>query len=617
MEVPQQPRRTLSFARLIMPVLWIAVGVTVGFLIPRKDAEIGAANSGESSQVAGSLTASTTSENSRASLGPSRSALDRLRAACTTDSFGLTDPAEALAAIQQLTFSEMHPALALIRSVRGDERRTLFDTLAKRWAMFDANDAFGNALRERRDHDWRDRLGRAAGEALAAADPKAALALITATRPGDQRRLAARWILVPFAKLDPAGAADYFLSDQSLANDDVALNAIAREFSKISPQDAFAWVEKIPGLRPRQHATKMVWVGWADANPLAAAAALKSTSRLDGDIFESVGHAWSRTDPAAALAWAQSIADENSRERALRSIYLDVEKLGAEKARSLVDSITDERARGDAASRVADQLARTGEVSEALAWAQSLSAPEARARAVSQVVHEWAEIDPAAATRFAAGMPEGKNRSDLFAQAFAHWARNEPDEAFAYGQQLPPGKDRDTATARAIDAMRDNDPQKALQWFQQIEDPKVAQRAAQGLLGSLVRVDQEAAFRVASDLPPEAQAEAYHGIVRGWAFDYPKEAGNWVNSLPPGQARDTAVKAYVSVIDGMDAGAATQWAYSIQDPTMRMEATMDTFQRWLGSDHSAAAEWLQNTDLPEGLRPFFERELKNRQAGFE
>jgi hypothetical protein len=92
-----------------------------------------------------------------------------------------------------------------------------------------------------------------------------------------------------------------------------------------------------------------------------------------------------------------------------------------------------------------------------------------------------------------------------------------------------------------------------------------------------------------------------------------------VNSLPPGQARDSAVKAYVSVIDGMDAGAATQWAYSIQDPTMRIEATMETFQRWLGNDQSAAAEWLQNTDLPEGLRPFFERELQQRrqQHSFE
>ena len=101
--------------------------------------------------------------------------------------------------------------------------------------------------------------------------------------------------------------------------------------------------------------------------------------------------------------------------------------------------------------------------------------------------------------------------------------------------------------------------------------------------------------------------------MRGWAFEYPQEAGNWVKSLPPGDARDSAVKAYVSVIDGMDAGVATQWAYSIQDPTMRIEATMETFQRWLRNDDGAAAEWLQNTDLPEGLRPFFERELQQRR----
>jgi hypothetical protein len=617
MENLPQPRRA-SFVRLIVPLLCVSSGVVLGLLIAKNSSTPTAvAESKTIEAIVTSPAKNKSTENTVGPVAPIQSALERLRAACSD--LIMIDFAEAISAIQQLAFSELRAASGVIQSIPGDERRPLLDALAKRWVSLDANDAFTTALRERRYGDFRERLGRAAGAALVSADPEAALKLVAGARRGLERQHTARWILAAFAKTDPARAAELFMADKSLANEGELLYWIARDFGKASPQAALAWAEKFPALSGRQMAMKMAWVGWAEKDPIAAAAALKDRKGLDSDIFESVGHAWSRTDPEAALAWAQSITDKPSRDRALRSIYLDVEKLGPDKARSLVESIGDVPLRSDYAGRVAEQLAKSGDVSDALAWAQKLSDAESRARAVNQVVQQWVEVDPAAATRYAAEMPEGKDRTDLFGQAFAHWARTEPDEAFAYGQQLPPGKDRDTATARAIDAMRDDDPKKALQWFEQIEDPKIAKEVAQGLLGSLVRVDQDAALRVVSTLPPETHAEAYHGIVRGWAFDYPQEAGNWVNSLPPGQARDSAVKAYVSVIDGMDAGAATQWAYSIQDPTMRIEATMETFQRWLGNDQSAAAEWLQNTDLPEGLRPFFERELQQRrqQHSFE
>lgn len=611
MENLQQPRRA-SFARLIVPVLCLSAGFVLGLLLAKNSSETptSVAESKLLETIATSPAKNKFAEHTTYPAAPIQGALERLRASCSD--LMSVDFGEAISAIKELAFTELRSASSIIQSIPGDERRLLLDALAKRWASLEANDAFKTALRERRHGDFRERLGRAAGAALVSADPEDALKLVAGARRGLERQLTAKWILAAFAKTDPARAAELFIADKSLANEGELLYWIARDFGKASPQEALAWAGKLPGLRGRQVAMKMAWVGWAEQDPVAAAAALKDGKGLDSDIFESVGHAWSRTDPEAALAWAQSVSDKGSRERALRSIYLDVEKLGADKARSLVESIDDVRVRGDYASRVAEQLAKSGDVSDALAWAEALSEPESRVRAVNQVMHEWSAIDPAAATRYAVEMPEGKNRSDLFAQAFAHWARTEPDEAFVYGQQLPPGKDRDTATARAIDAMRDDDPKKALQWFEEIEDPKIAQQIAQGLLGSLVRVDQDAALRVVSTLPAEAQPEAYHGIVRGWAFDYPQEAGNWVNSLPPGQARDSAVKAYVSVIDGMDAGTATQWAYSIQDPAMRMEATMETFQRWLRNDHGAAAEWLQSTDLPEGLRPFFERELNQK-----
>src|SRR5688572_19476565 len=250
---------------------------------------------------------------------------------------------------------------------------------------------------------------------------------------------------------------------------------------------------------------------------------------------------------------------------------------------------------------------------EALAWAENLSSVNDRAQAVKMVVHAWSALDPAEAARYAAKMPESEDRQDAVQQALAHWVVVDPDAAFQFVQTLPEGRDRDNAMAQAVDAMREQDPRKALEWYKTIGNPEIAQKVAEGLLGSLVRVDQGAALQFAAQMPPEAQPKAYHSMVRGWAFDQPQEAGNWVNSLPGGEARDAAVKAYVSVIDGMDAGAATQWAYTMQEPTDRMETTLNVFQRWLQNDRAAARDWVQQTDLPEGFRPFFERLLNDQR----
>ena len=68
------------------------------------------------------------------------------------------------------------------------------------------------------------------------------------------------------------------------------------------------------------------------------------------------------------------------------------------------------------------------------------------------------------------------------------------------------------------------------------------------------------------------------------------------------------------MIDGTDAGSATRWAFSISDPTERMETTFQAFERWLQEDRPAATAWLEKNEMPEGLQPFFNRLLTGKKA---
>src|SRR5688572_29743992 len=116
MEKSQQLSRPFSVARLVLPLLWIAAGVILGSLIPKRSTEK-PARTAEAKPIQAAATSTRDKNPTENLLGPpapALSALDRLRAACTNNSFGAVDISEALTAIQQLTFSEMHPALALI-----------------------------------------------------------------------------------------------------------------------------------------------------------------------------------------------------------------------------------------------------------------------------------------------------------------------------------------------------------------------------------------------------------------------------------------------------------------------------------------------------------------------
>ena len=63
----------------------------------------------------------------------------------------------------------------------------------------------------------------------------------------------------------------------------------------------------------------------------------------------------------------------------------------------------------------------------------------------------------------------------------------------------------------------------------------------------------------------------------------------------------------------MDSALVTHWANSIQEPTERLEATFNAFQRWIQTDKPAARSWVEQTEIPEGLRPFYNRFLNDEK----
>jgi hypothetical protein len=548
------------------------------------------------------------------------SGLDRLRE--LAKSRQPVDFLEVGLLIRGLKVDECKEASMLIRRSSIAERRGLLDVLAKHWAELDPTGAFIAAESEWRDNDWRNRLGFPAGAALVKVDPEGALQRITTARNGDLRVKTADWVLPSLARIDPNRAAGYLLTNRFLQGHEEIFRSVASEFARVAPHQAMAWVETAAAQsnaqdksRVRDSLLGMVWSAWADADPVACANEIGENpeTKHRENLFAAVAAAWSKKDPFSALKWAESLPDEKSRSAARRSLILDYHELGPEKARQFLSDVDSESVRAEYAAKIADQIAEE-DVQSALAWARSLPEGTARSKALEPVFKEWAASDPASASRQIAAMPESKERSELLRSAVEQWSQGDAQAAFAFIQQLPAGASRDQAMAAAINSIRDDRPQKALEWYRTISDPQVKAEAAPGLMRALVNTDQETALDLAAEIPTSTRPDAYKGLVRQWAFDHAKDAGEWINSLPAGQARDAAAEAYVSVIDGSDPARATEWAYSIDDPVSRMESVFNAFGRWIEKDRAGAANWVKQTDIPEGWRPIFDRLLAGKNS---
>lgn len=519
---------------------------------------------------------------------------------------------EAILLLRQLSLAECKSGLPLFQNLNRSEREILSDALAEQWAQLDPVDAFDHAQANRRNNDWSNRIGFAAGAALAATDPQAALDRISNARDRDLREKAAEWVLPALAKIDGRRAAEYLASNPQLTRHEHIYRSVAEQYARTSPREAVAWAETLPNKRLRDDSRVAAWQGWAQVDAPAAALAIESDPELktNGAILSTIAAHWSHSDLKAVLAWIE--ADPKARNDLYGSINFDSAHLNREDARKLLLTISSDRTRSNLAEKLGLQYAREN-IQDALAWASTLPNDERRSGAMNSILHEWGTHDPAAAALHLITQPDSKERTRDLTRVLGLWSQSDAAAATAFVQTLPVGSQRDGALAGVIENISDQQPDKALQLYRAIEDPVVAGKLAQRLIGTLIKTDPETALQIASHLPPESQPDAYRNLIRNWASDQPQAAGEWIHTVPPGKARDTAIKAYVSVIDGMDPALATHWANRIQEPTERFGTTLNAFQRWIQKDKESARIWAEQGDIPEGIRPFFDRFLNDEK----
>jgi hypothetical protein len=253
------------------------------------------------------------------------------------------------------------------------------------------------------------------------------------------------------------------------------------------------------------------------------------------------------------------------------------------------------------------ELSRASERSETASWALALSRDPKR-EVFSAIVGTWTWRDPEG---FQTWLAESATKLDASAIESLHlplmdFVSRVPAQTQKWADALPSGPLRDQAQftlALASGAEGDLAHAEAAYRAVATSDTKgymarhgvFAVAGHDGVYGrhrDIAWGSAPAQFVMA--LPPgPGRTLAIQTVADLWGENDPKRAAAWLNEMPMGAERDTAVHQFVKQVVNANPGVAADWVEQVADPATREKAAQDMFQAWSGNDPVAARAWLR------------------------
>lgn len=279
---------------------------------------------------------------------------------------------------------------------------------------------------------------------------------------------------------------------------------------------------------------------YAWGNKDGAGAMEYAASNLEGDRLSHFQNealsGWASQNPTEAIAWADTIEDEEQRRRMNYSLIGGI----ADHDIGMATDYTFElAAAGDTnASRYLDTVAseqlRKEGIDGAIVWAEGLTDGSLKGSALDRVAGSYVNKDPEAAAAWAAQFASADYGARVIEEIGDEWAERNPEASVGWLSTLPEGDGRNQGTYSAF---------------------------------------------------------------REWAQRDAMAASEHLATMENSPARDHAVSGLARTIAGRDPESAIAWADSISEPEMRTSTLTRTAQEWFRRDRTAVTEWLPTSGL--------------------
>lgn len=193
--------------------------------------------------------------------------------------------------------------------------------------------------------------------------------------------------------------------------------------------------------------------------------------------------------------------------------------------------------------------------------------------AISAALAGWASSDPAAAKGWIDDQVDPGVRMLYDVALVDGWARHDPAATSDYVIGMPKGPNTERMIKIVAGEQLRQDPAAAGSWALALPEPSLRATAVDEVATRWVWADAPAALDWVARIPTSGQMQSTMRTAAGiWARTDPGSAGEYLNEMPEGEARDYAVSAYslAVAVDNFETG--TAWAATISNLVLREES---------------------------------------------
>ena len=380
--------------------------------------------------------------------------------------------------------------------------------------------------------------------------------------PGSKRSLT---VSDGTAALAPGGPLSVKSAEASSAAVAVAARATPLTPSQIDVLAKDAFTDPNPLTRSRAFAKLL-----ESMTPENASALMDSlkTNRAGGDEMQLFLYAWGAMDSAGALAHAETL-EGRDKTRFLQSALPGWASKNPDAAIAWLNTMAEgeekERFRGSLVGGLADR-----------------------------------DIGLATSYVLARGAA-GDKEADEYIQTIAgeQLRKNGPAASVLWGESLPEGPLKNEALEEIADAYVQRDPAAAAAWAEKYATASAGGRIIEEIGGEWAQRDPKAAVTWLNGLTDgPAKSEGTFSALREWTRRDPTAASQYLAALPASQSKDSAVSGFARSLAREDPESAIIWAKTISNEASRVQTLTQAGQAWFRRDPTAAATWLQNAQLP-------------------
>ncbi len=376
------------------------------------------------------------------------------------------------------------------------------------------------------------------------------------------KQLALRTIIETIAKDDPKQAAALLASMEELGTAALAIGTIADYWAAKDLAAAMKWAWALPPGPGRRYALsniarKLIESDvnaaefWAKRRPLAAPA---------GKVPDSIAELWRQKGAAEALAWIGSQLPADQQLDTILQVHL---------------------------------MRWAGENgADAAVWAEILADERGKEHALRVVAKMIGRSNPATAAILIARMPSGKARTEAIVEVISEWVEEDPEAATEWAEMLDDTEEKQLVLDEIAEVVEDKEEKE--------EDTEEEDQDMDQLLSQIFFMDRSLAIGLVEQLPEgQIRNGLVHTLAVDWAKEDPEAGTAWaMEQLPDGQTLDMALQVIVWNWVKGDAGAATGWADALEDDYRREHALCAVSQSLARSDPEGAVNVLAS--VPDG-----------------